>query len=219
MIVLVLQISSLYIYDIIYNMELVPNNKGGHKLLYEDCMYTKKASYKTTVRWECSQKCSKQCKGSLTTDTEMARVIRSSAPSHNGSKVTVAAVKVRTTLKDQVSTSRWTPAQLLADHTASVPVEVRAAIGQRESVKCTVCREKAKPFLADPRSLSDLEIPQEWTLTSDGKPFLIHDSGADSSERMLVFASEVGLTQLAQADTDVDTDVLLESRGQPPKKR
>ena len=93
-------------------MELVPNNKGGHKLLYEDYMYTKKASYKTTVRWECSQKCSKQCKGSLTTDTEMARVIRSSAHSHDGSEVTVAAIKVRTTLKDRASTSRGTPAQL-----------------------------------------------------------------------------------------------------------
>ncbi|KAK2144455.1 hypothetical protein LSH36_756g02029 [Paralvinella palmiformis] len=55
-------------------------------------MYTKKASYKTTVRWECSRRCSKQYKGSLTTDTEMARVIRSSAHSHDGSKVTVAAI-------------------------------------------------------------------------------------------------------------------------------
>ena len=56
----------------------------------------------------------------------MARVIRSSAHSHDGSKVTVAAIKVRTTLKDQVCTSRGTLSQLLADHTASVPVEVRA---------------------------------------------------------------------------------------------
>ena len=53
------------------------------------------------------------------------------------------------------------------------------------SLKRTVRCEKAKSFPADPRSLSDLEIPQEWTLTSDGKPFLIHDSSADSSERML----------------------------------
>jgi hypothetical protein len=91
----------------------------------------------------------------------MASVIRSSAHSHDVSKVTVAAIKVRTTLKDQASTSRGTPAQLLADHTASVPVEVRVVIGQRESVKRTVRREKAKSFPADPRSLSDLEIPQE----------------------------------------------------------
>ena len=37
--------------------------------------------------------------------------------------------------------------------------------------------------------------------TSPETPALIHVSGADSPERMLVFASEVGLTQLAQADT------------------
>jgi len=29
--------------------------KVGQKLLYEDYMYTKKASYKTTIWWECSQ--------------------------------------------------------------------------------------------------------------------------------------------------------------------
>ena len=136
-------------------MELIPNNKGGHKLLYEEHMYTKKASYKTTIRWECSQRSSKQCKGSLTTDTETARVIRSSSHSHDGSKVTVADA----TLKDKASISRGTPAQLLADHTASVPVEVRAAIGQRDSVKRSVRREKAKAFPANPRSHSDLEIP------------------------------------------------------------
>ena len=141
---------------------------------------------------------SKQCKGSLTTDTETARVIRSSSHSHDGSKVTVAAAKVRATLEDKASISRGTPAQLLADHTASVPVEVRAAIRQRDSVKRSVRREKAKAFPANPRSHSDLD---EWTLTNDEKPFPIHDSGADSPERMLLFASEVGLTQLAQADT------------------
>ena len=127
-------------------------------------MYTKKASYKTTIRWECSQRSSKQCKGSLTTDTEMARVTRSSSHSHDGSKVTVAAAKVRATLKDKASISRGTPAQLLADHTASVPVEVRVAIGQRDSVKRPVRREKAKAFPANPRSHSDLEFPHEWTL-------------------------------------------------------
>ena len=44
-------------------MEVIPNNKGGHKLLYEDLMYTKKASYKTTIRCECSQRSSKHAKG------------------------------------------------------------------------------------------------------------------------------------------------------------
>ena len=58
--------------------------------------------------------------------------------------------KGRATLQDKASISRGTPAQLLADHTASVPVEVRAAIGQRDSVKRSVRREKAKAFPAKP---------------------------------------------------------------------
>ena len=138
-------------------MELLPNNKGGHKLIYEDHMYTKKTSYKTTIRWECSQRSSKQ--GSLTTDTEMARVTRSSSHSHDGSKVTVATTTVRATLKRNASTSRGILAQIIADHTASVPVDVRSAIGQSDSVKRPVRREKAKVCPADPRSHSDLEIP------------------------------------------------------------
>ena len=64
----------------------------------------------------------------------------------------LAATKVRATLTDKASTCRGTPDQLLADRTASVPVEVRAAIGQNDSVKrsvrCkkTISRWSTKPF-------------------------------------------------------------------------
>jgi len=73
----------------------------------------------------------------------------------------VASIKVRATLKDKTSPSRDTPTQLLADHTANVRVEVRPVIGQRDSVKHPMHREKAKAFLADPQSFSNLKIPQD----------------------------------------------------------
>ena len=79
-------------------------------------------------------------------------VIWSLAHSHHGSKVTVAAIKIQATLKDKVSTNQGAPTQLLTDHTTNVPIEVRAAIGQYDSVKHSVCSEKAKAFPTDPQS-------------------------------------------------------------------
>ncbi len=57
------------------NMEVIKNNKGGCKLLYDGYIYTKKAVSKSTIRWECSQRALKYCKGAMTTDTQVIIVI------------------------------------------------------------------------------------------------------------------------------------------------
>ena len=52
------------------NMEVIKNNMGGSKLLYQDYMYTRKDVNKCTMRWECSQRSSKSCNGTITTDLQ-----------------------------------------------------------------------------------------------------------------------------------------------------
>ena len=43
-------------------VEVVKNNKGGCKLLYEGYMYAEKAVSKSAIRWEFSQQALKYCK-------------------------------------------------------------------------------------------------------------------------------------------------------------
>ena len=35
-------------------MEFIPNNRGGKKLYFEGCMYTRKALKTTVIQWECN---------------------------------------------------------------------------------------------------------------------------------------------------------------------
>ena len=123
--------------------------------------------------------------------------------SHDGNSETVEATKIRSILKETATTSRRTPAQILADQTAQVPFEIRAVMGVRESIKRTIRREKAKLYPKNPAKLPELVIPDEWTATGDpdNETFLIYDRGSETAERMVVFASEMGLTQLSRADT------------------
>ena len=52
-------------------MEIIKSIRGGSKLCNNGYCNTKKKTTKTMVRWECSKKCSVQCHGSVTTDSEL----------------------------------------------------------------------------------------------------------------------------------------------------
>ena len=133
---------------------------------------------------ECSQRVSKNCKGSLTSDVQIQTTIRATPHSHDANPYTTAATKIRSVI------------------TAAGSLEVRVSIGARESIKRCIRREKAKAFPKSPAGLPDLVMPDEWCTTgTDHEQFLIHDSGPDAADRMLVLASDAALTQLARSDT------------------
>ena len=136
-------------------MEIVKNNKGGSKLCFEGYTYTNKSISKTTIQWECSQGKAYVCKGKVTTDSQVARVIRTIEHSHDALL------------------------HLYADHTQYATAHIRAEIGHQDAVKRTIRREKAKHLPISPVSLSDLEVTGEWSTTGgvDKEDFLIHDSG------------------------------------------
>ena len=183
-------------------MEVIQNHKGGKKLLHEGYMYTKKYQSKSTMRWECSNRVSFSCKGAVTTDIEI-RTVKCTVPhSHDSNPDSVAACRLKSTMKNISGTSRGTPTQILVDTTATATTEIRAALGNPESVKRTLRRERAKYLPLNPQSLQDLVIENQWTTTGGDNPhnFLIYDNGAASLNRMIVFATDEGLTHLARSD-------------------
>lgn len=52
--------------------------------------------------------------------------------------------------------------------------------------------------LANPTSLGDLEIPEKFTQTINGQPFLLYDSGP-SNYRILLFSTHKNLDLMAQS--------------------
>jgi len=54
-------------------MEFIESGKGGLRLCYGGFVYTKKAEKKNRIRWECSNRLSKLCKGAVTTSLEVRK--------------------------------------------------------------------------------------------------------------------------------------------------
>ena len=57
--------------------------------------------------------------------------------------MTVAVTKLLATLKEHVAGSRGTLSQLRMDHTTEKPVEVRAELGNPDTVERSLRRERA----------------------------------------------------------------------------
>ena len=128
-------------------------------------------------------------------------ILSSSPHSHTSDSTKTAATKVRSELKHQAGTTRGTPSQLLADTTSTVSLDIRAALGEMDTVKRSLRHERAKHQPKNPASVQDLVVHGEWTTTMDGDNFLVYDNGVDSASRMLVFASDAALTHLASSST------------------
>jgi len=56
-------------------MEVIENSKGGRKILFNGFMYTKKATKKNRIRWECSNRAAFDCRGAITTSHQVSFIV------------------------------------------------------------------------------------------------------------------------------------------------
>ena len=171
-------------------MEVIKSQKGGLKIIHDGYMYTKNYA-----------RVAFSCKAAITTDLEMKNVISSTPHTHDPHDTAVSATKLRTTERERAGSSRGTLTQLLTDITSDAPIEVRAELGNPETIKRSLRCERAKHLPKNPNSVGDLVLENEWTKTNDGDQFMIYDNGVDSSNRMLVFGTDEGLRHLASSTT------------------
>ena len=179
-------------------MEIIQNIRGGQKLCYDGYMHTNKVSRNSYVLWEYSERRGLKCNGTLTTDISIENIISKKEHSHSSDENKVQAAKVKSVMKDHATATRGKPSQIVADNVVNVPVEVRAALGNIESVKRVIRRRKRGALPKDPPSLCELELDEKLT-HFEGEEFLIHDSGKDVNNRMMVFATSAGLHHLARS--------------------
>ncbi|CAM1298207.1 Uncharacterised protein r2_g772 [Pycnogonum litorale] len=185
-------------------MEVIVSNKGGRKVCYQGHMYTLHAERQNGIWWKCVNRSSARCSGSLKTDLLCTNVIdgASTPHSHDPQPVQIRTSKVRHTMKERAKVTAEAPGQIFANVVAGIrDDELRAELPVEEHVKRSLRRQRRT--LPCPNTLTDLgEIPEQFsTIGEPGaeQPFLIHDNGAHNPRRMLIFASEAGLRNLADA--------------------
>jgi len=126
---------------------------------------------------------------------------------HPANSAAVEAEKAKASMRTVIQSTRTRPGQVLASATMAVSMEARLELGNVESRKRNLRRQKRKALPAEPAELKDLQVDGEWAMTggpndtSAQRPFLIYDSGADRADRIVVFSSPEQLRHLALADT------------------
>ena len=96
-------------------MELISNNKGGHKLCFDGYSYTRNFEGKTRIRWKCSQRVALKCKGAVTSNLASDTVFSKVEHSHVANNLRIDAAKVKISMKEQATAGRGRPGQIMAD--------------------------------------------------------------------------------------------------------
>ena len=180
------------------------NNKGERKLSLNGYMYTVKATTTTSIRWECSQRNLRQCKGLLRVDiNDPENILSQTTHNHVGNAVEVKVAEVKQVIKSeliQASASGGSTQQVLCNNLSRLNREERVAFGNIQSAKRSFNRYISQGRPNNPEHLEELIIEGVWMEDIDGNPFLIHDNG-DNDNRIIVFGNEQCLVHLSNSST------------------
>ena len=117
--------------------------------------------------------------------------------SHEPDVKAIEVAKGKAAMKEKAKVSREKPGQILATQLTNLPENIRAELGNPESLKRNIRNTQRGTRPKEPATLSELQIQEEWAPTSGEHPFLVYDNGSQSSQRVIVFGSNEGIRHLA----------------------
>ena len=129
--------------------------------------------------WRCGR--SRDCSGSITTLIDIT-IISQKSHNHPADQAEIEAEKIVVEMKKSAKNSvRPIPTlyhkKLQALATMPNKDEVASKLPTFEQIKTSLCDSQRKRLPTLPKSRSDVQFTDEWTMTSSGKPFLLADDG------------------------------------------
>ncbi len=160
----------------------------------------KKNSKKTRVYWECIKR--KQfCKARLITKSKSENYeLLSSVLEHNhaSSKDKVEARKAMNEMKEMAQNEYIATRSVIANVVSDIDEQVKAQMPHTSLMARNIRNWRQKHLDAPPipNARSGFEIPAQYAQFNEGESFLLHDSGIDDLDRILIFATQKGLHDL-----------------------
>ena len=184
-------------------MEYITSNKGGRKLAFENNIYIKqKVLSNGAVCWECNQRrTANTCKAKIHVLNDQV-IRRVNEHTHNGNSATVEASKIRSQMKKRARETEEPPQQIISIAVGLINDQASAAMPAVHHILRDLRRQRQRkgnplPCPQDTR----FDIPDEYQVTTDGKPFMMYDSGPGDGNRIIVFATEENIELLAHSPT------------------
>jgi hypothetical protein len=146
----------------------------------------------TIQYWTCEQK--NQCRAKV--HVSNGRVIKHVGEhTHRADANTVKASVLVADMKHEAETSHDTTRNIIRDAVRQQDDGVLAALPSRATLSRRIqrARRRINPSPPIPTARHGFDIPTAYTTTSNGRRFLMFDSGTDDHDRMLIFSTDENL--------------------------
>ena len=184
--------------EICYNSTPVyySSNRGGTKLELKGFVYNKDRTVESKVYWRCEDR---KCKSRIVMDGE--NLVKVSAHTTHGPCQFEAEVqKSMSRLKEAASASQEPPSRLInRELQTCFPAHMRGNFPQEDTARQRIQRQRRKVVPPLPKSLSEMNIPEEWQRTSTGDQFQLLDVTLEEGSRIIVFCTDSCLRYLCSS--------------------
>lgn len=123
---------------------------------------------------------------------------------HAGDARKIGKKRTMTKLKTLAKTTKNSSRQIISESIKGVLKATAATLPSEKSMTKMIQRLRGGEMPNNPRSLSELNLPEEFRKTVKGENFLLHDSITDTGEaekgRFLIFGTADNLKFLADCD-------------------
>lgn len=178
----------------------ITSNKGKKKLIHEGYLYVKQKNLKQGITsYECERRRHSQCNAKVKEKDDMI-IATLNEHTHGPDVGSAKSQQLKQTMKRRAEDTQETPQQILTQTVEQVSEVTASQMPATRSIRRAIRRWRqhhGNP-LPVPPSRADMLIPEEYTCTTNGEPFLLFDSGHGDNERVLIFSTQSNLQLLRE---------------------
>lgn len=181
------------------SLQYVKSHKGKLQLVHKAFVYTTDRVSIQRTTWKCVNYNKTKCLGRVWTN-EVEITFENEKHNHTPDVADIRVKDIAATIKEIAADTTDTPQQILASVTSNLPVSVSGKLPSAAGMKRNINSKRQQGNPKSSTKLSELVIPEEFTLTSKGKTFLLYDNGKASSNRIIIFSTQQNLELLKRCD-------------------
>ena len=182
-------------------MEFVKGTKGSLQIVLDGYVYVKNKTLSSGITyWECTQRRSIDgCKGRIVVAPDDVFLRQACEHSHPPDPEKVAILKSRGAMKTDAESTKGKTQNILTTNLAGLSDATLCRMPKVETMRRDIRRHKTQNPIVVPADHDTLfHLPQQYTQTSTGEPFLIYDN--QRRDRMLMFGTRRSMAFLRDSE-------------------
>ena len=175
-------------------MEFISTEKGGRMLIRDNYQYVFQKNLANGVTsWECVMRRRGECKARVKLSPADIFIEQINDHTHASSQTRCEVSKISAAVKRKATTTLDTSQQILATAMENISPAVAVNLPSINTIRRNIRaarQERDLPVNPQDRQAIPAVLPLNYQTTSTGEQFLIHDSGDNDPDRMIIFGSE-----------------------------